>query len=70
MESLLTVLSPPTACEYLPDRLAQLRYDLVPDLQPSDYVDRLKAGWRRFGYATFRPECASSVTEAGLECSS
>jgi arginyl-tRNA--protein-N-Asp/Glu arginylyltransferase len=59
MESSLTFMPPPRACAYLPDRLWQLRYDLVPDLQPPDYMDRLKAGWRRFGYAIFRPECPS-----------
>ena len=59
MESAVTLLSTLSQCEYLPDRLWQLRYDLVPDLQPSDYMDRLKAGWRRFGPVIFRPECPS-----------
>ena len=43
----------------LANRLWQLRYELVPDLRPADYMERLKQGWRRFGYAIFRPECPS-----------
>jgi leucyl-tRNA---protein transferase len=46
-------------CEYLPDRLSQIRYEVAPQLQPLDYLPRLEAGWRRFGPAMFRPECPS-----------
>jgi leucyl-tRNA---protein transferase len=52
-------MTPLARCEYLPDRLSQLRYELAPALQPADYVGRLEAGWRRFGPAMFRPECPS-----------
>jgi len=55
----LTVISPQTPCVYLPDRLWQLRYEIAPDLQAVEYMERLKAGWRRIGFATFRPECPS-----------
>jgi arginine-tRNA-protein transferase len=59
MESAITLLSPISPCQYLPDRLWQLRYELVPNLEPADYMQRLQLGWRRFGWAIFRPECPS-----------
>ncbi len=57
--SAVTFLSTLSPCEYLPDRIWQLRYELVPHLRPADYMQRLQQGWRRFGYAMFRPECPS-----------
>ena len=59
MESALTFFSDVSACEDLPDRLWQLRYELDPYLRPVDYTERLQQGWRRVGYAMFRPECPS-----------
>ena len=59
MEPAVTFLSTVSPCEYLPDRIWQLRYELVPHLRPADYMQRLQQGWRRFGYAMFRPECPS-----------
>jgi hypothetical protein len=59
MESAVTFLSTLSPCEYLPDRAWQLRYELVPHLRPADYMQRLQQGWRRFGWAMFRPECPS-----------
>jgi len=59
MESAVTFLTTVSQCEYLPDRNWQLRYEVVPDLQPADYMQRLQQGWRRFGYEMFRPECPS-----------
>jgi leucyl-tRNA---protein transferase len=58
MES-VSFLSTVAPCEYLPDRLWQLRYEVVPHLRPADYMQRMQQGWRRFGYAMFRPECPS-----------
>src|SRR5262245_32972611 len=55
----VTFLSPLSQCEYLPDRIWQLRYELVPHLRPADYMQRLQRGWRRFGWVMFRPECPS-----------
>jgi leucyl-tRNA---protein transferase len=55
----LTLTSSLESCEYLPDRVRRLRYDLNLDLQPAGYMRRLLAGWRRFGYTMFRPECPS-----------
>jgi leucyl-tRNA---protein transferase len=59
VERTLTFTTPHARCEYLPDRVSRLRYELVPDVAPDDYMDRLRHGWRRFGYAIFRPECAA-----------
>jgi leucyl-tRNA---protein transferase len=59
MEPTLTFHSPLSRCEYLPDREWQLRYEVVPHLTQADYLARLQRGWRRFGIATFRPECPS-----------
>jgi leucyl-tRNA---protein transferase len=59
MESRLAFLSPPSPCEYLPDREWQLHYDVVRRATPAEYMDRLAHGWRRFGHVLFRPECPS-----------
>jgi leucyl-tRNA---protein transferase len=59
VDSAVSFLSPVSLCEYLPDRTWQLRYELVPHLRPADYMQRLEQGWRRFGYAMFRPDCPS-----------
>ena len=59
MGSAVTFLSAVSPCLYLPDRLSQLRYELVADLRPADYMQRMQQGWRRFGYELFRPECPS-----------
>ena len=53
----LTFLSSPSPCEYLPRRMSRLRYEVDSGIQPADYMDRLKAGWRRFGPILFQPEC-------------
>jgi arginine-tRNA-protein transferase len=55
----LTFLSPPSPCEYLPDRESQLRYEFTPEIARDEYMDRLRGGWRRFGPIIFRPECPS-----------
>jgi arginine-tRNA-protein transferase len=47
----------PSACEYLPDQIWRLRYDVNDRLTPAEYADRLQGGWRRFGPVMFRPEC-------------
>lgn len=50
-------LAPPGRCVYLPEQTWRLEYELVPDLTPSSYMQRLLEGWRRFGFVTFRPRC-------------
>src|SRR5262249_34878758 len=59
MESLFTFVSPPGPCGYLPDRDWSLHYEVVGQIAPAEYMERLKQGWRRFGYSLFRPECPS-----------
>jgi len=59
MESLFTFVSPPGACEYLPRQTWQIQYETVAQLTPAEYMERLRQGWRRFGYSMFRPACAS-----------
>jgi arginine-tRNA-protein transferase len=53
------IVSEPDRCQYLPDRIWQLRYEFSRDLTREDYMRRLEQGWRRFGFAVFRPECPS-----------
>lgn len=65
MQTLFTFVAPPDQCGYLPDRRWSLRYDVVGQLTPDEYTARLRAGWRRFGYSLFRPEC-----EGCRECKS
>jgi leucyl-tRNA---protein transferase len=55
----LVFLSAPAPCSYLPDRVAQLRYELTPGLTAAEYMERLLEGWRRFGPVIFRNECPS-----------
>ncbi|MDY3562909.1 arginyltransferase [Gemmata sp. JC673] len=59
MESLLVFTSPPSTCSYLPDRRAALTYEIVARMTAAEYQERLKAGWRRFGFSLFRPTCPS-----------
>jgi arginine-tRNA-protein transferase len=57
MTSLLVYTPPPSRCGYLPDRNWQLTYEYVADLASDEYQERLRAGWRRFGFSLFRPTC-------------
>jgi arginine-tRNA-protein transferase len=59
MESLFRYVAPPSPCGYLPDREWSLEYELVGALSPTEYMDRMRAGWRRFGRMLFHPACAS-----------
>ena len=43
----------PEPCPYLPGREARTRYQLVADLLPSEYDEKLEKGWRRFGSILF-----------------
>jgi arginine-tRNA-protein transferase len=58
MESLYRFIDSPSQCGYLPDQLWSLEYDLVAEATPADYLERMRAGWRRFGSMLFRPRCA------------
>ncbi len=58
MESLFRFIASPSQCGYLPDQLWSLEYDLVAAVTPAEYMERMRAGWRRFGSMLFRPRCA------------
>jgi len=57
MESLFHYVAPPSRCGYLPDQAWRLEYELVADLAPAEYLQRMLQGWRRFGDMLFRPRC-------------
>jgi arginine-tRNA-protein transferase len=57
MESLFTFTTEPGPCEYLPDQEWSLQYEVMGQLTAAEYQDRMKTGWRRFGYSLFRPVC-------------
>ena len=59
MEPTVTILSNRSRCEYLHDRVRQMRYEVSPGLDAPEYMERLREGWRRFGPVLFRPECPS-----------
>jgi arginine-tRNA-protein transferase len=57
MESIFRYVAPPGQCGYLPDQVWQLEYEHVADVTAAEYQQRMKEGWRRFGYVLFRPRC-------------
>jgi leucyl-tRNA---protein transferase len=57
MESLFRFLAPPGPCSYLPDQVWQLEYEVVGQITPAEYLERMRQGWRRFGFSMFRPRC-------------
>lgn len=58
METLFHYVAAPSRCGYLPDRDWSLEYELVSEISPAEYLERMRAGWRRFGHTLFRPSCA------------
>jgi arginine-tRNA-protein transferase len=57
MESLIRYLAPPSPCGYLPDQTWTLEYELVQSVSATEYMARMRDGWRHFGRALFRPQC-------------
>lgn len=57
MESLFSYVAPPSPCSYLPEQKWSLEYEMVQGLDGSEYMQRMLAGWRRFGGMMFRPRC-------------
>ena len=57
METLFRYTAPPSRCGYLPDRLWSLEYEYATELSAAEYLERMLAGWRRFGHTLFRPAC-------------
>jgi len=58
MISLIVYKPPPSQCGYLPHKQSQLTYEVVAAISSAEYGNRLRNGWRRFGYSLFRPSCA------------
>src|SRR5438105_10186271 len=57
MESVFRFVSLPTVCHYLPGQVWRLEYELVSEMSPDEYLERMRDGWRRFGHTLFRPKC-------------
>ena len=57
MIPLISFLTPPGPCGYLPTESWQLHYEIVAEASSAEYEERLRSGWRRFGRAMFRPRC-------------
>jgi arginyl-tRNA--protein-N-Asp/Glu arginylyltransferase len=57
MQSLFCFQSPPSTCGYLPDQIWQLEYEHFASISPSEYMERMQAGWRRFGHSLFHNRC-------------
>jgi len=62
MESLFRFHAPPGPCGYLPEQTWQLEYDYVARITPDEYMDRLRAGWRRFGRSLFHNRCPACTS--------
>lgn len=59
MVSLVVYTAPPHECGYLPHEQSRMTYEVVAEITPAEYLQRLQSGWRRFGYSLFRPDCES-----------
>lgn len=57
MELAFRYVAPLSRCGYLPDQVWRLEYEQPRTLTPAEYEERLRQGWRRFGYLLFRPRC-------------
>src|SRR5262245_61414942 len=58
MELLARFVCPPSPCGYLPDQIWQLEYEFVRSMTPTEYGERMAAGWRHIGHSLFHPVCA------------
>jgi arginine-tRNA-protein transferase len=59
MESLFRYVAEPSRCGYLHDQQWSLEYEYVGAMTAAEYLERMLAGWRRFGAMLFRPACTS-----------
>jgi arginyl-tRNA--protein-N-Asp/Glu arginylyltransferase len=57
MKSISRFVTLPSTCGYLPEQQWQLEYEMVASMTPQEYLERMRSGWRRFGYTMFRPRC-------------
>lgn len=58
MNELPRITTDPEPCPYLPSETARMAYRFVERIDSRTYGQFLARGWRRFGTALFRPECA------------
>jgi leucyl-tRNA---protein transferase len=49
--------TPAERCHYLPAHTSEHEYLSVASLHADEYMELLKAGWRRFGHLVFRQTC-------------
>jgi arginine-tRNA-protein transferase len=59
METLARFTAPASPCGYLPHERWSLEYEYVAAMSALEYMQRMAAGWRRFGHVMFRPRCRS-----------
>jgi len=59
MRSIKKFTTDPDQCVYLPDQTWQLEYNVIEDISVIEYMQLIRQGWRKFGYALFRPSCPS-----------
>ncbi|MEW5852958.1 MAG: arginyltransferase [Myxococcota bacterium] len=52
------IVSPPSACSYLPDQQSTMENKVMLDVTPQELELMLTHGWRRFGPTYFRPTCS------------
>ncbi|QDV33790.1 GNAT family N-acetyltransferase [Tautonia plasticadhaerens] len=57
MRSSVRFIAPHRPCAYLREQLSRMEYEVVLSMDPEEYLDRLRDGWRRFGRTLFRPRC-------------
>jgi arginyl-tRNA--protein-N-Asp/Glu arginylyltransferase len=63
---LLHTVEDPRRCSYLPEETAALELKLLVDIGPQEYEDMMARGWRRFGFAYFRPACTACAACVSL----
>lgn len=57
MKSISHFVTLPSPCSYLREQRWQLEYEVVAAMSPAEYLERMRNGWRRFGFTMFRPRC-------------
>jgi leucyl-tRNA---protein transferase len=71
MQSLFRYVTAPHPCSYLPDQTQRMEYEYVAALTPTEYLQRMHEGWRRFGTMLFHPVCeACQACQAIRVCAS
>jgi Putative arginyl-tRNA:protein arginylyltransferase len=55
------IITEPSQCGYLPDRDWRFEYEYVSELNSEEYLERINKGWRKYGYALFKPACVGCM---------